>query len=61
MVAFATFHGLAALINGGLLAADDLDALVAETVERMVLGLRPRSRPSDRTRHGRSDRRASAR
>ena len=36
MVAFATLHGLAALINRGLLRAEDLDALVDEAVEQMA-------------------------
>jgi AcrR family transcriptional regulator len=36
MVAFATLHGLAALINRGLLRAEDLDALVDEAVAQMA-------------------------
>jgi AcrR family transcriptional regulator len=39
--AFAAVHGLAALANAGVFEADD--GLVTETVERLVLGLRPRS------------------
>jgi AcrR family transcriptional regulator len=39
-VAFAAVHGLAALAGAGVLEVDD--ALVTETVERLVLGLRPR-------------------
>ena len=36
MVAFATLHGIAALINRGLLRAEDLEALVDEAVEQMA-------------------------
>jgi AcrR family transcriptional regulator len=39
-VAFAAVHGLAALTGAGVLEAED--RLVDETVERLVLGLRPR-------------------
>jgi|tagenome__1003787_1003787.scaffolds.fasta_scaffold20666578_1 AcrR family transcriptional regulator len=39
-VAFAAVHGLAALAGAGVLEADD--ALIDETVERLVLGLKPR-------------------
>jgi AcrR family transcriptional regulator len=42
-VAVATFHGLAAMVNNGMLAAADLDEIVPATVERLLLGLRPRS------------------
>lgn len=38
MVAFSTFHGIATLINAGMLAADDLDALVAEAVGQIRRG-----------------------
>ena len=38
--AFAAVHGLAALAGAGVFEVDD--ALVTETVERVVLGLRPR-------------------
>ena len=41
--ALATFHGLAELINAGMLRAEDLDTLVADATERLALGLRPRS------------------
>ena len=41
-VAFASLHGLAAMVNGGLLDPSDLDTMVSETVERLVLGLAPR-------------------
>jgi len=41
--ALATFHGLAELINAGMLRAEDLDVLVADATERLALGLRPRS------------------
>jgi AcrR family transcriptional regulator len=41
--ALAAFHGLAALINAGMLRAERLDEVVAEAVERVTLGLRPRS------------------
>ena len=36
MVAFATLHGIAALVNRGLLRAEDLEALVDEAVEQMA-------------------------
>jgi len=39
MVTFATFHGLAAMINGGMLAVDDLDELVADAVAQIRRGL----------------------
>jgi AcrR family transcriptional regulator len=42
MVAFAAAHGVAALANNQMLGDFDLDALVENTVERLVLGLRPR-------------------
>jgi len=41
-VTWAALHGLAAMANGGLLGAAPLDALVADAVDRLVLGLRPR-------------------
>jgi hypothetical protein len=41
-LSWATVHGLAAMANGGLLDAAELDALVDEAVERMVEGIRPR-------------------
>ena len=41
-VAWATFHGLAAMANGGLLGDAALDELVEDAVERLVDGLRPR-------------------
>jgi len=42
-VAVAAFHGLAAMVNNGMLAAADLDEIVPATVERLLLGLRPRA------------------
>jgi AcrR family transcriptional regulator len=42
-VAVAMFHGLAAMVNNGMLAAAELDEIVPATVERLLLGLRPRS------------------
>ena len=39
VVTFATFHGLAAMINAGMLAADDLDGLVADAVEQIRRGV----------------------
>ena len=39
-VAVATFQGLAAMVNNGMLAAADLDEIVPATVERLLLGLR---------------------
>jgi hypothetical protein len=42
-VAVAAFHGLAAMVNNGMLAATDLDAIVPATVERLLDGLRPRA------------------
>jgi AcrR family transcriptional regulator len=42
VVAFAAFQGLASLINTGILDEADLDDLVADAVDRLVLGLRPR-------------------
>jgi AcrR family transcriptional regulator len=41
MVAFAAAHGIAALANNQMIPGD-LDAVVEATVERLVLGLRPR-------------------
>jgi AcrR family transcriptional regulator len=40
--AWATIHGVAALATGGMLDPAALDALVPETIEHLVLGLRPR-------------------
>ena len=42
MVAFAAAHGIAALANNQMLGDADLDLIVADAVERLVLGLRPR-------------------
>ena len=42
-VAVATLHGLAAMVNNGMLAASQLDEIVPATVERLLLGLRPRA------------------
>ena len=41
-VAVATLHGLAAMVNNGMLDAAALDDIVPATVERLLLGLRPR-------------------
>jgi AcrR family transcriptional regulator len=42
MVAFATLQGLASLVNGGIIEGADLDTVVAEAVEQLLSGLRPR-------------------
>lgn len=42
LAVWATVQGLASLSAAGLLSDRDLDALVADAVERLVLGLRPR-------------------
>jgi AcrR family transcriptional regulator len=42
-IAIATFHGLAAMVTNGMLDAAALDEIVPATVERLLLGLRPRS------------------
>jgi AcrR family transcriptional regulator len=42
-VAVATLHGLAAMVNNGMLDAAALDEIVPATVERLLLGLRPRT------------------
>ena len=39
---FATVHGLATMANGGMLGEDDVEAVVTDTVERLMAGLRPR-------------------
>jgi AcrR family transcriptional regulator len=39
---FATVHGLATMANGGMLGGDDIEAVVTDTVERLMSGLRPR-------------------
>ena len=39
---FATVHGLATMANGGMLGDADVDAVVADTVQRLLAGLRPR-------------------
>lgn len=41
-VAVATLHGLAAMVNNGMLEAAALDEIVPAAVERLELGLRPR-------------------
>jgi AcrR family transcriptional regulator len=43
IVAMATLHGLASLANNGMLGAASLDDVVEEAVDRLILGLRPRS------------------
>jgi AcrR family transcriptional regulator len=42
IVVFAAIHGLAALVNSGIVDEAALDEMVAALVERLVLGLRPR-------------------
>ncbi|MDX6681513.1 MAG: hypothetical protein QOG94_1552 [Solirubrobacteraceae bacterium] len=42
-VAFAILHGLATMANGEMLGDDDLGAIVADAVERLLAGLRPRA------------------
>ena len=42
-IVLATFHGLAAMVNNGMLEAAALDEIVPATVERLLLGLRPRA------------------
>ena len=42
-VALAALHGLAAMVNNGMLEAAALDEIVPAAVERLELGLRPRS------------------
>jgi hypothetical protein len=42
IVAWAALHGLAALVNSGMLDDVGLDDLVADAAGRLVLGLRPR-------------------
>ncbi len=41
-VAWAALHGLAAMANAGMLEDAAFDDVVPATVERLVLGLRPR-------------------
>ena len=41
-VALASLHGLAAMVNNGMLEAAALDEIVPAAVERLELGLRPR-------------------
>ncbi len=41
-VAWAALQGLASMVNSGMLDDAGLDALVADAVDRMILGLRPR-------------------
>jgi hypothetical protein len=43
IVALATLHGLASLANNGMLGDVRLDELVADAVERLLVGLRPRA------------------
>jgi AcrR family transcriptional regulator len=42
IVAWAALQGLAAMVNGGVIADDLLDDVVAAAVDRLILGLRPR-------------------
>ena len=44
LVAWAVFHGLASMANGGLLGDRPLEPLVDEAVARLLEGLRPRER-----------------
>ena len=39
---FATVHGLATMANGGMLGDETVEAVVADAVERLLAGLRPR-------------------
>jgi AcrR family transcriptional regulator len=41
-IAFAALHGMATLINAGMLDRAALDDLLADGVERLLVGLRPR-------------------
>jgi AcrR family transcriptional regulator len=41
-ITFAAFHGLATLVNGGMLASEGLEARVGGAVEQLLHGLRPR-------------------
>jgi AcrR family transcriptional regulator len=41
-LALAALQGLASLINSGMIESSDRDELVADAVERLLLGLRPR-------------------
>ena len=41
-IALAALHGLAAMVNNGMLDAAALDVIVPAAVERLELGLRPR-------------------
>jgi AcrR family transcriptional regulator len=43
IVALATLHGLASLANNGMLDELPLELVVAEAVDRLINGLRPRS------------------
>ena len=42
LIAWAAFHGLASMANGGLLDDAPLDPLVDDAVEQLIDGLRPR-------------------
>jgi AcrR family transcriptional regulator len=42
-IALAALHGLAAMVNNGMLDAAAMDAIVPAAVERLLLGLRPRA------------------
>jgi len=39
---FATLHGLATMSNGGMLGDEDVRAVAADAIERLMSGLRPR-------------------
>ena len=41
-LAWASFHGLAAMANGGLIDDAALDELVVDAVDRLLDGMRPR-------------------
>ena len=42
LVFWATLQGLASLVNGGMLDGADVDAVVTDTMRRLMLGLQPR-------------------
>ena len=39
-------QGLAAMATGGMLGEQDPETVVADAIERLLAGLRPRERPS---------------
>lgn len=42
IAAWATVHGIASMASSGMLSGVPLDEVIAESIERAVLGLRPR-------------------